>query len=169
MTLPQSQSTHKLGQFKDELLLIVDYASVLDPFTDFARRIDQACRSEDVIDALMFLIGSYFSRGYDNALFTIHEIVHNADDEIEVMYGEEAVQIVERIDAITRYWMPGYPPYGIDVHGIDLHAQHGTTVVLQVKKSMLDRLTLSNHTADPSGSVDRFYERAVEEYPWKRR
>lgn len=168
MTLPQSQLTPVLGLPKDELLLIIDYATVLDSFTDFARRIDQACRAEDVVDTLMFLIGSYFSKGYDNALFTIHEIVHNADDEIEVMYGDEAVHIVEKIDAITRYWMPGYPPYGIDVHGIDLYAQNGTSVTLQVKRSTLDKFTVSNRTADSSGDVDRFYERATEEYPWKR-
>lgn len=128
-------------------LLVLDYSESLSRLQSFATKVDQAYPQEEYLELFYYLLREYFSNGPTGVYREITKMTYDDSfDQIEQVFGDDAVALVEMIDCETRQWLPGYNPTSFDKGLLDLRKQHGARVILEIKEDAFQTIALPiNH------------------------
>lgn len=120
--------------------VVIDYSPILNGLKNLANSIDEYYPEEELPTLLEVLVNSYFKDGVDETSNEFYKITFDGNDEIEFMHGDKALAIVNGIDDITRYWLPGYRVDNEYCHLVDLNYKKDGLVVLTMPHCVLEEV-----------------------------
>lgn len=133
-------------------IIIIDYGDALEQLTTLGRRIDQAYPKEEYLELFMYMLNEYFSNGTSGVYREISKIAYdNEYDAVEQVFGEDALALVEMIDAETKRWLPGYGAVSFDLGLVDLRRQVDSRVILEINDHAYTLFSMPHPAAHSRG------------------
>lgn len=128
---------------------MIDYRDAYDRLEELVTHIDGACPKGEIKPFFDYLIQEYFTNDSPAISREMYEITGMCeDDTLEVLYGHEAVAVVESIVETTRFWLPAYGALGFSQFLLDVRTLNGARVLLEMQENVFKRVTKNCRITD---------------------
>lgn len=107
---------------------------------ELCHAVDEYYPEEELHLWLQQLLLSYLKGGQHEASHEFYEMVFDGHDDSEFLHGDKALAVLEGIEDVTRYWIPGYRYDTCFKSPTDLRCMVDGLVILTMPHSVLKEL-----------------------------